>query len=225
MSSPSIAISIVSDVICPWCYIGLTQLQKAMAKFKTIHPDSTITLSWHAFELDPDLASLKSTASTPDVTPTVPRAPYYYAKFGGPELAAQRLGMLANRAAALGLKIDVLQGVLGPTKLVHEAMVYAAEKGKQTEFMKACFEATFSRGENIFGTPEIAKIADTIEGLSGFEVTQFLEQGKGRSIVANEIHENRGIGGVPHYTFNDRYQVSGGQDSETFLKVLEAASR
>ncbi|KAK9238852.1 thioredoxin-like protein [Lipomyces kononenkoae] len=222
MPGPVIPISIVSDVVCPWCYVGIAQLQKAMGKFQLLHPGASFRLTWHAFELNQDLFDVGSTSPAPESVPVIAKLDHLASKFGSREVAEQRGAFLAQRAQAAGVKIDPFNGVIGPTKLVHEALVYAAEKDKQTEFMLALFEAYFSRSENIFGKAGITKVAATIDGLDVTELSDYLHARKGNKIVEDEIKRNRYIGGVPHYTIG-KYEVHGGQDADTFVKVLEHA--
>ncbi|KAK9367091.1 thioredoxin-like protein [Lipomyces kononenkoae] len=222
MPGPVIPISIVSDVVCPWCYVGLAELRKAMSKFQQLHPGASFKLTWHAFELNPDLFDVGSTSPAPDSVPVISKFDLLASKFGSREVAEQRGGFFAQIAQAAGIKIDPFNGVVGPTKLVHEALVYAGEKGKQTEFMLALFEAFFSKSEDIFGRAGITKVAATVDGLDVKELGDYLQARKASKIVEDEINRNRYIGGVPHYTIG-KYEVHGGQDADTFVKVLEHA--
>ncbi|KAK9334150.1 DSBA-like thioredoxin domain-containing protein [Lipomyces starkeyi] len=218
MSAPVIPISIVSDVVCPWCYVGIAQLQKAMRKFRQSHPGTSFKLTWHAFELNPDLEGISSTSPAPETVPVISKVDYLVSKFG--KGVAERGQLLNQRAQAAGIEINASTGVIGPTKLVHEALVYAGEKDKQTEFMLALFAAYFGKSENIFGKAGIIKVAATVDGLDVTELGDYLNSRKGNKIVEDEIKKNRYIGGVPHYTIG-KYEVHGGQDADTFVKIFD----
>ncbi|KAK9490439.1 DSBA-like thioredoxin domain-containing protein [Lipomyces doorenjongii] len=219
MSAPVIPISIVSDVVCPWCYVGIAQLQKAMRQFQQSHPGASFKLTWHAFELNPDLDRISSTSPAPETVPVISKFDYLVSKFGR-GVAERGSELLSQRAQAAGIEINGSSGVIGPTKLVHEALVYAREKDKQTEFMLALFGAYFGKSENIFGKSGIIKVAATVDGLDVTELDDYLNSRKGNKIVEHEMKMNRHIGGVPHYTIG-KYEVHGGQDADTFVKVFE----
>ncbi|KAK9372878.1 uncharacterized protein V1513DRAFT_427078 [Lipomyces chichibuensis] len=86
--------------------------------------------------------------------------------------------------------------------------------------MLALFGAYFGKNENIFGKAGIIKVAATVDGLDVKELGDYLNSRKGNKIVEDEIKKNRYIGGVPHYTIG-KYEVHGGQDAETFVKIFE----
>ncbi|KAK9321934.1 thioredoxin-like protein [Lipomyces orientalis] len=222
MSSNVVLISIVSDVVCPWCYVGIAQLQKAMRKVQQSHPGVSFDLRWQAFELNPDLDKALSTSAAPQTVPVVSKVDYLASKFGSIEILEKTGKFLEQRALSAGVKIKGYSGVIGPTKLVHEALVYAGEMKKQTEFMLALFEAYFGRSENIFDMAGILKVSATVDGLDVTELKEYLSTRSGRKIVEDEIKKNRYVGGVPHYTIG-KYEVHGGQDVDTFAKVLELA--
>ncbi|KAJ8102593.1 DSBA-like thioredoxin domain-containing protein [Lipomyces tetrasporus] len=222
MSSNVVRISIVSDVVCPWCYVGIAQLQKAMSKVQQSHPSVSFDLRWQAFELNPDLDKASSTSAAPETVPVVSKVDYLAWKFGSIEVLEKTRKFLEQRAQAAGVQINGYGGVIGPTKLVHEALVYAGEKEKQTEFMLALFEAYFGRSENIFDMAGILKVSATVDRLDVAELREYISTRNGRKIVEDEIKKNRYVGGVPHYTIG-KYEVHGGQDVDTFVKVLELA--
>ena len=74
----SFQIDVISDVVCPWCFIGKRNLESALETWRVKHPDETPTVRWHPFQLNPDLPS-----------GGVPRKQYLESKFGGPERAKE----------------------------------------------------------------------------------------------------------------------------------------
>ncbi|KAK7207097.1 DSBA-like thioredoxin domain-containing protein [Myxozyma melibiosi] len=213
---PSIPISIVSDAICPWCYVGYSSLNRAITAVKQRYPEYSFPVSWQAFELHPEF---------PEAMPVMSKRKLYEQKFGNSPRFAMMQEYLQQRAAAVGAAIAPLndKAVVGSTKLVHEAEVYAGEKGKQTELMLAFFDAYFTKSENIFEREKIVEIAKTVEGLDAAELDEYLKERKGARKVEQESAKNRYIGGVPHFTIGKDLEIHGGQEPAEFEKILVAA--
>lgn len=183
---------------------------------KQRHADYSFDISWQAFELHPEY---------PATMPVLSKKQMYKEKFGDSPRFAMMQEYLSQRASAVGAKIAPLNDsmVVGSTKLVHEAEVFAKNKGKQTELMLAFFDAYFTHGGNIFEREKIVKIAEGIEGLDAKELDEYLQARRGEKEVAAESAKNRFIGGVPHFTIGfgaGAIEVHGGQAPEEFEKVL-----
>jgi predicted DsbA family dithiol-disulfide isomerase len=210
MTKPKIKVDVVSDVVCPWCYIGKRRLEKAI---DTLKDKFDFELEYHPFELNPN-------------TPLsgVNQQEYLTKKFGGGEERYQQLtNHVSQVAAGEGLRFNFTkQLVLPNTRDAHRVIQFAEQEGKQLEakeaFMKAYFEdgIDLSKKENVIGVAVGA-------GLTKQHVEQLLSTDEGLAQVAHAEREMQqlGITGVPFYIINNKYGVSGAQPSATFIQAFE----
>ena len=203
---PKIAIEIVSDLVCPWCFIGQAQLERALAA----RPDIEAELTFSPFQLDP---------STPpegaDLRARLER------KYGvDPKQLFTRVEEAAARAGiALDFeKIRTSANTLG----AHVLLEHARERGTQTELARALFGAYFLEGANI-GDPEVLATVASAHGFTADEarslVTDEGERARVRGLA--QAQERRGVTGVPFFLVEGRYAVPGAQGEETWARVLE----
>ena len=90
-----LTIDIVSDVVCPWCYIGKRHVESAVELWKAANPDGEVNVRWHPFQLNPDLLSEGTD-----------RKGYLEAKFGGPQRAKEIYARVAEAGRSAGLDLD-----------------------------------------------------------------------------------------------------------------------
>ena len=210
MTKPKIRIDIVSDVVCPWCYIGKRRLEKAIG---TLQDKFEFELEYHPFELNPD-------------TPTtgVNQQEYLTKKFGGGEARYQQLtNHVTQVAASEGLQFNFSkQHVLPNTRDAHRVIQLAKQESKQLEVKEAFMKAYFEDGVDLSKKENIISIA-TKNGLSEEKVKGLLATNEGLEEVALAQREMQqlGITGVPFYIINNKYGVSGAQPSATFVQAFE----
>ncbi len=202
-------IDFVSDVVCPWCVIGLKGLEKALESLKgTV--DATVALQ--PFELNP----------------TMPRegqdvAEHVAQKFGGAteQLTAAR-DAIKTRAAGLGFTMAMkedsrIYNSFDAHRLIH----WAGLKGKQVAMKHALFEAYFTDGANITDPDMLAARAESV-GLDPAEARAVLASGQYTDEVraAEETWRRAGITSVPSVIVNRKYLISGGQPAAVFEESL-----
>ena len=125
-----IKLDIMSDPICPWCYIGKTHLEKALAE----HPDHPFTVEWHPFQLNPDMPA-----------EGMDRRVYLERKFGGKEAAIKVYSQIEQTAEALGLPIDFAAMKRTPNTIdAHRLIHWAGLEQKQNAVVDALFQAYFN---------------------------------------------------------------------------------
>ena len=130
-----IKLDILSDPICPWCYIGKTWLDRALEA----HPDHPFQVEWHPFQLNPDMPA-----------GGLDRRTYLEAKFGGKQKAAAVYAKIAEAAEAAGLAIDWGRIARTPNTLdAHRLIHWAGIEGRQTAVVSALFRAYFIEGRDI----------------------------------------------------------------------------
>jgi predicted DsbA family dithiol-disulfide isomerase len=203
-------ISIVSDTVCPWCYVGKNRLELAIAQHLKSNPNDTFTTSWHPFYLNPD-APKQSTD----------KAALYAAKFG-----AQRTQVMQAHLARLGKDIGInfkFGGRTGNTRDSHRLIQLGKTKGEdvQTRVVEELFAAYFENEEDIVDKATLLR-RGVMAGLDEAEVREWLESDKGGAEVDREVGEakRRFVTGVPNFTVNGRYEVQGAEEPGAFLQVF-----
>src|SRR5688500_1385875 len=133
MSKPKIKVDVISDVVCPWCYIGKRRLEKAMDKLSDAYD---FEVEYHPFELNPQMP-----------VSGLNHKEYLVEKFGGEDRYEQLTGRVTQVAAVEGLLFDFEKQKTSPnTRKAHALIQLAREEGKQLVVMEAFFKAYFSDG-------------------------------------------------------------------------------
>ncbi|WP_326541820.1 DsbA family oxidoreductase [Pseudorhodoferax sp.] len=207
-------IDIVSDVVCPWCYIGKRRLEAALAS-----PEAAglppVQISWHPFQLNPDLPA-----------EGIDRKAYLEEKFGGPERAAEIYERVraAGRTAGLELNIDGITRQPN-TLAAHTLIAFAQQDGGDGSAIKErLLQAYFIQNRFIGDLDELAAIAREA-GLDAEAARRFIDDPARRSAVAQADQEARqmGINGVPFFIFNRKLAVSGAQEPATLVGAMRQA--
>ncbi|KUL87702.1 hypothetical protein ZTR_05841 [Talaromyces verruculosus] len=210
-------IDITSDTVCPWCYVGVSRLSRAIKEHTKLHPNDTFDLKWHAFYLMPEAAPY----------PGVNKLQLYEMRFGG----SGRLQPLMARLRAVGEQEGInfsFGGNTGSTKDSHRLIYQVGQQyggEKQTLVAKALFKSYFENEGNVTDKKVLLQAAlESGAGLSEKEVKGWLDSDVGRAEVDREAEEARAnwIQAVPHFLVQGQYAVEGAQDPEQFLRVFSA---
>ena len=203
-------LEIFSDTVCPWCYIGKRRLERALR----LRPQPGLVRRWRAFQLNPGLPGSG-----------MDRRQYMIAKFGSLD-RAQRLYEAVSRVGAQeGIRFDFDRIARTPNTVRSHRLLYAAaEEGKQPELLELIFKAYFTLGRDI-GDPDILSELAYEAGLSGAAIADALvEGGRLDSAMTEDLQSRRiGINGVPFFVFNGRFGLSGAQEPEALLNMLDLA--
>jgi predicted DsbA family dithiol-disulfide isomerase len=201
-------IEIVSDVICPWCFIGKRRLEQAMVQ----RPDIDFEIGWRPFQLNPDMPREGAD-----------RKSYLEAKFGGPERAKQIYARVSAEGAKEGIAFD-FEGIKRTpnTLAAHSVLRWALSTGVQTELKERLFRLYFLEGRDI-GDHQVLADAAAAEGMDGALVKQLLDEGRDADVIQEEdtMARELGITGVPFFIFERKYGVSGAQPAEALLQVID----
>jgi len=201
-----IKIDVISDVVCPWCYIGKRRLEKAMAD---VSADYEFDVVYHPFELNPGMSTSGSNQQE-----------YLSEKFGGLERYHQITAHTTKIAAQEGLPFDFEKQKVSPnTRKAHALIQLAREQGLQLKVTEAFFKAYFSDGIDLSKDEQLINVA-VQAGLDRFAAEAHLKDDMALMQVALAEQEagKIGISGVPFYIINSKYGVSGAQASETFVQ-------
>jgi len=211
----ALSIDIVSDVVCPWCYIGKRRLEAALALYRERRPDAPApAVTFHPFELNPDMPR-----------EGVSRADYIATKFGARGYSAH--DRLVHAGAQLGIAFAFDRIARQPNTLAAHSLIEAARnKGAQGAMKEALLKAFFVDSLDLTDEATLVKIASEA-GLDGEEAKAALADEGLRRLVAEEEDKARamGISGVPFFIFNQRLAVEGAQPPDTLLDAMLEAEK
>ena len=204
-------IEIIADLVCPWCYLGLRRLQRALAMRPTRHP----RIIWRPFLLNPDAPE-----------EGIPLPAYLNAISGGdPNRIITNL--LRTAAPDDGLfdyaSIDVMPNSIDAHRLVQWAGRRERDGGAlQLRLVTALYRGYFGFGRNIARHAVLADLASDV-GIDRMDARVYLASDDDRLSVLKDHQRvrNLGIKGVPCFIIDGRYALSGAQDPEMFLPLLD----
>ena len=201
-------IDIISDVVCPWCFIGKRRLEKALASRADIEPEIT----WRPFQLNPDMPAQGML-----------RADYIASKFGDSGHSKRIHQTIAETGAAVGIDFAFDRIKRSPnTRNAHRLIRYATKEGVGGALVERLFRGYFLEGRDLGDLDALATIADE-SGLGFEEARAFLDSNAERDeIIAEDRNARRlGINAVPCFIFAGQYSISGAQEPEFFYPVFD----
>lgn len=203
-------VEIWSDVMCPFCYIGKNNFEKALEKlpFK-----DEIEVEWKSFQLDPSL--------NPGETKTT--FEYFKEKKGVPEAQTkQMIEQVSQMGNTAGIRFNFDKAIITNTFSAHKLLHLAKKYKKANEMEEALFIAHFIDGKNIGNRDTLVEIAESL-GINTDETRQVLTSEEFDDEVRHDFSEakNHGISGVPFFILNGKYAVSGAQPAEFFAGALQ----
>jgi predicted DsbA family dithiol-disulfide isomerase len=205
-------IEIVSDVICPWCYIGKRRLERALKS----RPDLQPQILWRPFQLNPEMPARG-----------IERQTYIATKFGS-EIQAQRLyDTIAKTGRGEGIEFRFDWITRTPSSLnAHRLSRLAGELGRQERMIETLFAAYFERGLDIGRIEVLVMLAGEV-GIDETVAGDFLRSEVARDAVVAEDRMARrlGISGVPCFIIDGKYALSGAQEPEFFLPLFDLTRR
>jgi predicted DsbA family dithiol-disulfide isomerase len=207
-----IKLDILSDPICPWCYIGKANLDRALAS----RPDHPFVIEWHPFQLNPDM---------PEVG--MDRRAYLETKFGGKDNAVKVYARIAEAAEKAGLKIDFAKIETTPNTIdAHRLIHWAGLEGRQTAAVARLFKAYFEEGRDIGDHTVLLDIAEGI-GMDRAMTERLLSSdADADDIRARDAHtRDRGVTGVPTFVLANQHVLPGAQPPELWQQVLDDLAR
>ena len=202
-----VKLDILSDPICPWCYIGKANLDRALEQ----HGDHPFEIEWHPFQLNPDMPR-----------DGMDRREYLETKFGGKDNAIAVYSRIADAAKGAGLEINFEGIKRTPNTLnAHRLIHWAGIEGRQTRVVNALFKAYFVEGRDIGDAEVLADIADSA-GLDAAVVLKLLQgENDVEDIQARDSWaREKGVNSVPTFIVAQRHAVPGAQPPELWAKVI-----
>ena len=200
-------IDIVSDTICPWCFVGKRRLEAALAE----QPDLDVEIVWHPYQLNP---------TTPKEG--VDRKDYLREKFGTETYPEQMLGALAEAGQSTGIEFKFNSMNRVPNTIdSHRVLHWARETGQQNALAEILFRRYFLDNEDI-GDIETLTAAAVEAGMDADLVRERLSGDADDEAVraVAQYASQMGISGVPTFIIDNKYAVQGAQTAEVFLQVF-----
>ena len=205
-------IDVISDAICPWCYIGKRQLERAL---DILEKDRLrFTVAWHPFQLNPDMPA-----------EGVDREKYRVAKFGSLERSRQMDQRITETAATVGIEFHLEKLSRTPNTLnAHRLIRFAGQKGAQDDVVEALFYEYFCNGGDI-GNAQVLASAGNKGGLDYEEVLAMLatDEGKREVLAGDQMARQCGIQGVPSFALQGHVLFSGAVPGEEMADTFRRA--
>jgi predicted DsbA family dithiol-disulfide isomerase len=211
-------IDVVSDVVCPWCFIGKRHLDVALAAWRKDHPDRPVTVTWRPYFLNSD---------TP-IEGELYR-PFLEQKFGSAREVDELLARVSSAGTRSGVefafdKILLRANTLRAHRLIHYAQKVGSGGTAPDAVIEDLFAANFQRGEYV-GDLDVLSAIGGRAGLDTATVRRYLESDEDADTVGSAADEARrsGVSGVPCFIFNQRLSITGAQPPEQIRQAMEQA--
>jgi predicted DsbA family dithiol-disulfide isomerase len=211
-NKPSVQIDVISDVMCPWCYIGKTNLDNALENIE----DIDVVVRWRPYQLDGTLPK-----------EGLDRATYLNNKFGGEERSKEIYGRILEAGKSLGIDFNfddmkVSPNTMDAHRVIHWAGGQSAEL--QNKLVERLFEVFFLEGGNI-GLDEVLAQAAKHVGMDDTIVSDLLKTEDDKDHIASEIDHARQVGvqGVPCFIVDNKFAVMGAQPPEQLEQAIRHA--
>ena len=202
-------VEIWSDVMCPFCYIGKHQFEKALSDFEG---QDQVEIIWRSFELNPSIQYQEGYTLTD-----------YLCEIKGMnrDSVNKNFERLTDQGAQIGIdfRFDIAKVV--NSRKSHKLIQAAKKQNLQNQIEEALFHAYFTGGQNLEDDQILANIAHNI-GLNFTNIEEILESHELEEAVIADVYMAQQVGarGVPFFVFDDAYAISGAHGAETFLNVL-----
>ncbi len=210
----TVQIEVISDVVCPWCFVGKRRLEQALARLREAPAAPAVSVTWLPFQLNPDLPESG-----------MDRADYVRRKFGhaAPQIYARVAGV--GRSVGIAFAFDAI--VRQPnTVAAHQLIALAGPAGRQDQMVETLFRAYFLEGADLTQRATLVALAQR-SGLDPERAAACLDQPQQRQAVLEAERDARelGVEGVPLFLFNRRLAVSGAQEPQVLMAAIEQATR
>ena len=200
-------LDILSDPICPWCYIGKAHLDNALAD----HQDHPFTIEWHPFQLNPDMPPAGMN-----------RREYLEKKFGGKNQAIQVYSKIEQSASAIGLPIDFAAMERTPNTIdAHRLIHWAGLEDKQQLMVDALFNAYFCMGLDIGNHNVLCDVAEVI-GLERGVMARLLDSNSDVTLIKDRDAHSRlmGVSAVPTFIVGNQHAIPGAQTPDVWESLI-----
>jgi predicted DsbA family dithiol-disulfide isomerase len=204
----ALELSVVSDAICPWCYVGKRRLEQAIALMDGVQP---VRVVWRPFELNPQMPKQG-----------IERREYRMRKFGSWERSLAMDAQLTEVGRSVGIAFRYDLMLRTPNTFdAHRLIWLTGHLGVQDAMVETLFRGYFCEGRDIGDTVVLAELAATA-GIDREQAAAFLKSDSGAAEVSaeEEVAIRAGLSGVPTFVRDGRVLFSGAQPPETIAQAL-----
>jgi predicted DsbA family dithiol-disulfide isomerase len=205
-------IDVVSDAICPWCFVGKRRLDRALALARGRYE---VAVTWRPFELNPEMPAAGMN-----------RRHYLAEKFGSAEAArsADRRIEAIGREEGIGFAFDRIQRMPN-TVAAHRLIRFGKLARRQDAVVERLFQGYFEEGADLGDASDLADLAESA-GLERSDVAAMLagEDGVAEVRAETEVARRLRVDSVPSYIFNRTYALAGAQDCDMLLAAFARVS-
>lgn len=209
--SKTITIDIVSDTVCPWCYIGKRRFEAALTK---LPQEVELEVAWRPFQLNPDMPS-----------GGLDRKTYLETKFGGEQGAKRVYDNINEAGKTVDIPFDFPAIPKTPNTIKsHKLVDRSGREGCQDAVVEALFKAYFIDGQDI-GDLDVLTDVGASAGMDAEALRAYLASDEDDDRIREEDNMARrmGVTGVPCFILNKKYAVSGAQDPDVFVQAIQMA--
>jgi len=210
-----VTIDIVSDIVCPWCYLGKARLELAVAD---VQDEIGVDVNWRPYRLNPE--------HPPE---GVDHQAHLIEKLGGKDSVERAHDMLKKLGEEVGIRYDFAAIKIGPNTLdAHRLLHWAMMEGReiQDKVATALFKANFEEGRNVGDHAVLLDIAEK-SGLDRKLIENLLKTDADKDTVLAEIDaaQKMGVTGVPFFIIDGQYAVSGAQTPDVLANALREIAK
>jgi predicted DsbA family dithiol-disulfide isomerase len=205
----TLTIDVISDVICPWCFVGKRRLEKAV---HVLARQREVRVRWHPFQLNPRMPK-----------EGMDRKEYRTGKFGSLERSQALDTQMKETGATEGIAFNFDKMARTPNTLdAHRLILLAGEQNVQDAVVEALFRAYFTDGRDIGQRDTLLDVASEA-GLMRERAVELLNSGEDLEVIraAEERAQRLGVQGVPFFVIDDKLALSGAQKPEAFLAAFD----
>jgi len=205
-------LDIMSDPICPWCYIGKAKLDAALREA----PGTALDIHWRVYQLNPDMPA-----------GGMDRTQYLENKFGGAEGARGVYGRIEQAVRDAGLPLDFGRITRTPNTLdAHRLIRWSRTPGRQEAVVDALFAAYFVEGVDIGDRDALIGIG-VAQGMDEDLLRRLYAEDADRALLENEdaLAREMGVTGVPCFVLDETYALVGAQEAATWRAVFSRLAR
>lgn len=208
----TVQIEVISDVVCPWCFIGKRRLEAALRQLRERADPPEVTVSWQPFQLNPDLPAAG-----------MERAEYVQRKFGGSAREIYR--RVASVGESVGIAFAFDRIARQPNTLPAHQLIALAATGDQDAMVERLFRAYFLEGADLTRSEVLIALAAEA-GMERDAARAALEDSAMQRAVSDQEAAARAMGveGVPFFVFDRRLAVSGAHEPEMLVRAIEQAA-
>ena len=206
----TVSVDIISDVMCPWCYIGKRRFEKALK----LRPDIKVDVRWRPYQLDETIPK-----------EGVDRQEYLSRKFGGTDRAKQIYQAVSDAGDQEEIPFEFDKIERSPNTVdAHRLIRWAVTPGLQDEMVERLFSLYFIEGGDLTNQDVLVKAAEDV-GLDTALISELIETDADADLVTKEVGLARemGVSGVPCFIVANKYAVMGAEQPEVIVRALEMA--